>query len=117
MSEKPKTLQELYAREGTWTKGAYARLPNGEVAAADDKGACCFCLDGGLVHIYGDNTEQYCEALEKVWQTIMKVFSAPKFLQGLKEIDDYCWIGTVRWNDRPERTIEDIRRVVKEANV
>ena len=50
---KPKTLQELFTSEETWTKGAAARTAQGDRVCWDNSRAVKWCLVGGLCLVYG----------------------------------------------------------------
>lgn len=93
---KPKTLQELYARDWTWTQGAAARTLDGRAVNASNPKACCFCLAGALAVIYSDEAD-------------IKVRAA------LRYRTHPLWLS--EWNDDPGRTIDDVRKLVEEAGV
>jgi hypothetical protein len=101
------TLQELFAKDGSWCQGAYARDTDGNNLTVSltyrgpieiPKKAISWCLLGGLSLCYGVRSDAYYSARRKLEMVI----------------------GTTRipsWNDRIGRTINDVRNAVKEANV
>ena len=88
------SLQELFADEGRWCKGAVARDTFGKPCSSLDDEAACWCMLGGAEHIYGPDYESAAEKLRLVVGRGVSVF-----------------------NDHSSTTIEDIRRVVAEAGV
>jgi len=87
--EECTTLQELYENPSHWTKGS-----------GDNK--TCFCLMYGCDKIYKDRLS--------VWMKVEK--SIKDYIEKLTKQR-----GIVPWNDAPKRTIEDIRKLVKELNI
>ncbi len=78
-----------------WTKGQLARNQQGEDVAHDDPSACCFCLEGAMIHCYG--MPAYREVNDRVKKEIgMMVFE---------------------WNDDPNRTFEEIKTLVEEMDI
>lgn len=82
------TLQELYDAPEKWTKGYFIRHYRGKSS---------FCLVGAL---------GMCYSGEKMYEVYEKLSKAAGDVDCL-----------TKWNDAPERTFEDIQRVIKEANV
>lgn len=41
-------LTELFVNADTWTRCAFARLPNHNSTIGIDENACCWCLDGAV---------------------------------------------------------------------
>ena len=101
MLEKFKTLQKLFADEKNWTKSSNARdIEGNSVWIFSDK-ACCFCLSGGMKHVYVST-----EKIEELW---VKLRNAIAVRDGIGNI--------IGFNDAPNTTIAEIRAVVAEANV
>lgn len=91
---KFKTLQEFFADESRWTKGYYFRDENGSPCSLEE--ATCACLAGARRIVYGDNTKEE--------DTIKDLL--------------YDSLGIIgNWNDASERTIEDVRKLVRELNI
>lgn len=95
MSTEPKTLQELFSKDGSWTQGCIARDRNGQECSEDSTEAICWCLYGGTHKIYG-----------YPMSSLIK-----------ENVRNILGISIVKWNDEKERTIEDIRNLVKELNI
>lgn len=93
--QKFKSLQELFEDEKRWTKGEYARDEKGFRVDSNSKEAVCWCLSGACSAVYR-------HAGLAIWIKLSR--SLPN-----NEV--------VAWNDDPARTIDDVRRLVKEAGV
>src|SRR5689334_13953131 len=108
---KPKTLQEFFQDESRWMKG--------ELGTTDDdailSGECC-CLMGAIYYIYNDG--YVCPNTKKDTDTFAiitcKVADAISKRVGRKNSPT---MTIALYNDAPDTTIEDIREIVKEANV
>lgn len=96
---QPKTLQELFARDGSWTQRWSARDSNGR-ACEPNASAARYCMRGGLLFLHGP---------DRIHPHEMKLRRA---LESRGEHRSY-----IAWNDHEGRTIEEIRELVKEANV
>ena len=48
-----KEVRSLLAKPSAWTKGAYARDPEGNPTKTDATVACCFCLSGAICKVIG----------------------------------------------------------------
>lgn len=94
---KFKSLQELFARAARWQKGWFAATRKGVRCYSDDPNAVCFCLFGGLERVYGTGVKNQ-QMVNRLKQTLPDT-------------------SFVAWNDAPERTIQDIRALVKKAGV
>lgn len=98
MHNQPATVQELLSKPDFWIKG---------VEVATINGVCKYCLAGALTKVYGFSVER-TEARRKV-------------LDAIKQTDPDSYMTKpqlmVEYNDAPERTFEDIRRVIELANV
>lgn len=104
-----KTIQGLYRNAVRWTQGVYQSV-NYDVVAAEE---CeCFCLVGAVRQIYGPNTEKGAVVLRKLARVIKKV--NPDYFWGSKRSPADLVIG---WNDDGNRTIAEVRKVCRLANV
>lgn len=97
---KFKSIAALYRDSKRWTSGEYARTKNNRIVEASNPKAVKFCLYGALEFVYGSEYSRQSDALRKV---IKKLFP-------LRD-------GIVIFNDHPETSISDIRKVVKLAKV
>ena len=91
------TLQELFARDGSWTQGALARDAAGEKCYPADPEAVCWCLVGGVLKVDYANQQHIFDLLSQATGGSLVLLS--------------------RWNDAPGRTIEDVRALAAKANV
>lgn len=89
-------MRELFEDEKRWTKGDSAKDITGHWINPLSDEAVCWCLSGGLRVVYWDSTK-----LRQVEETLLKL----------------CDGSIPAWNDDPARTIDDVRRLVKEAGV
>lgn len=98
-------MLRLFAVRKRWTKGSIARsTPDGVDGGRGgistiDSGAC-FCLQGGIQIVTGSNTV----LRQRVENRIAKV------LAKRDKTSDY-----ITWNDREERTLKDVRDLLKAA--
>lgn len=101
---KPTTLQELFTDERRWTKYTLGRNAAGAplgVRALNK--ATCFCLSGGFCFVYG-----FGKAAPE-WARL----KAAILRHGPASYGD----DVVQFNDHHKTTIEDIRAIVKEADI
>jgi hypothetical protein len=113
MKKEFKTMQELFESAKRWTKEFYARETSKEPGCLFMQAILtypgkysCFCLLGGAIKVYEDY-DKYDEVKEKLEKVIKKYYPR-RWKSG---------ICVPSFNDHPKTTIEDIRRVVKLANV
>jgi hypothetical protein len=122
MSNTIESIQELFKRKSTWTKGAWATNgKKGDNACEfereqirEDEDAVCFCLGGAVTKVY-DNALAQGLAEAKIAGVIRALFPDRINLRKNKGIGNETTI--VRFNDHESTTIEEIRQVVKVANV
>ena len=118
----PDTIRELFKKKKAWTKGAYAT--NGKsginvvefdrLEIADNQDAVCFCLSGAVAKVAVSGMHQnVMEA--KLAGVIRAMFGKRIRLSHNKSMGNETVI--VRFNDHEDTTIEEIRQVVKVANV
>lgn len=91
----PKTLQELFSKDGSWCQKLLAKDNKGKACAIQTPEAKSWCLIGGMYKVYGHNTN----ISDKIHDGIMPEQSISI------------------WNDNKKRTIEDVRALVKELNI
>lgn len=95
------TVAELLDSPEKWTKGAIARDENGDDSIWEhDSKARCWCLTGAVFLCYGCPSFSVLEKLENILAD-----------EGFGD----CEVST--WNDAPERTFEDVRRVIEKAGI
>lgn len=85
-----------------WTQGTYARNKDNEEVFHDSSEAVCFCLEGAIIRsIHENNFLNDEKILLYNLQTIIK-----NNIQNRKY--GYYYPSTVCWNDKPERTKEEV---------
>jgi hypothetical protein len=94
-------VSDVLRDESCWTKESYARDKDGFHISYDDPAACKFCIHGAVYRVCG------MLGGGNIWQ---KLEEARK-----KLFPDS--IGLINFNDRPETTFEDVKKVLAEANV
>lgn len=91
-------MHELLSDASKWTKGASARNKHGVPVSSSAKDATCWCLIG---------------AATKCYELKSAALDALQLIDTLLPKNE--WGAT--WNDAPERTFEDVIRVLKLADV
>lgn len=96
-----KTIAAMFCSAKHWTRGTFARRIDGSECLPRSIHAVCWCLSGALTEVYTKPGDQF-RARQRLEETIGTT---------------YGHIGLVRFNDTNDRTIEEIRQVVREARV
>lgn len=93
------TLQELFSDPKRWTQWEFASGDGEGMCWLDpnDPKAVKWCLIGGVHKCYKDGRKR-----NGIFKRILKK-------TGVRHATD--------WNDKPERTIEDVQKLVKELNI
>ena len=55
------SLQDLYATDNSWCRGACAKDKDGKTVPSDSKAAVQWCPIGALLRVYGGGMDEYCE--------------------------------------------------------
>lgn len=92
-----KSVREVFTSEARWTQRAFARDENGERTSCTSATACCWCLAGAIIHVYGE--------------LAYTAFDRIHWRGGIAE-SDLC-----NWNDAPERTFQDVVDLCIKAGV
>lgn len=105
--DKPKTLVELFSLPGTWGQHRYVDVKptvklTTEMTLDFDWKQCRFCLGGGINFVYGGNPSQSSRAAHRIYNKLYKHLRRPSI---------------AHYNDRPERTQEDILQLVKDVEI
>lgn len=95
-------IRELLSDESKWTKGSYARHINGNSIGPRQDNACSWCLLGSIYKCYGFRSEFFRSKFFKVFENLRIK---------LKGND------ITAWNDAPERTFEDVKKLVEELDI
>lgn len=97
-------VKELLSSPDKWTKGATARDTYGLRVFTKDKNAVCWCLVGATIKCYCSCTNTAADPNCKVKEIYEKIN---------EKIDTTITI----WNDSPERTFEDVKKLVEELDI
>ena len=94
-------VRELLTTEDKWTKDAFARRKDGKKTSVIDCEAVQWCLTGAIEKCY----------YRPEWENIVKIREiTEKVVRFLRmEIPD--------WNDKPERTFLEVRRVIEKLDI
>jgi len=90
-------LKKLFDSPEKWTQGTLARRHDGKPVSIYDSAATCFCLFGGLRKCYG-----YTEDAGSIVRAITGYIK--------RELIPL-------YNDSPERTFEDIKKLVNDLDI
>lgn len=90
-------IKELFSSPEKWTKKDYALDANGVFVPPRDKSAVSWCLYGAVCKCYYPDRLGMISVIEKIKQRLDKS-------------------GAV-WNDAPERTFEDVKRLAEALDI
>lgn len=79
-----------------WTKGADARTKDGHPVVQSDPDAVCWCITGAITHCYGPDSRETIFDMVRFKIQRLTVFA---------------------WNDRNERTFDDIVELMEDLNL
>ncbi len=99
-------LLELFDKPEKWTKRNYARDINNNSVGYRSKDAVCFCLKGGIYHLY-ENSDVYIVT----WQEAIKKVIKQKYPE--RAVTSNCPI--TQFNDHPDTKFNDIIEVIRAA--
>lgn len=106
---------ELLDKPEKWTKGETARRADGKRAFSMDDGAVCWCIHGAISSCmaWGGGFDQTRHLLN---ETIKRLF--PERVEAINRIEGTTGVFFhAAFNDHPETTFEDVRRVLIEAGL
>jgi len=96
-------VADLLRPEGAWIKGETARTGNNRTVASNSKDAVCWCLLGAVTRI----REELQIFDYAYWVSIRAILT-----KAMSEVDtiysDNSFPAMAAWNDRPERTKEEV---------
>lgn len=92
-------VRELLDSPEKWTKGGFARTPEGEHVFPNHAQAVCFCISGAI---------DFCYSGEKRYAV---------YRQLNEKIAAKQWQDIYAWNDAPERTYEEVKALVDELDI
>lgn len=88
-------VQDLLTDEGKWIQKSIARDAQGNRTYFDASDAVCWCLVGALHKCYlNARAQEICG-----------------------QIFDKLQLAPAEWNDAPERTFADVRRLIEELDI
>jgi hypothetical protein len=96
-------IRELLTDKSKWIKGAYAKDKYGDSINESDQDACQWCLDGAGYCCYGIG----------VWQKEVR----PKVCTAIEKLNQQKDAVVVNWNDDPNTTFEDVKKLVEELDI
>lgn len=97
----PDTITELFFRPARWTKDRAAHDKDGGTVEPDSEYATAFCLGAAIDVVYDGEGD---EVRDRV-----RAWIAQHYPDSQGDISG--------WQDQPERTFKDIRRLVTELNI
>lgn len=98
------TIKELFKDRSSWTQGANAKGPHGEVVAFDDPCAVCWCLNGAIAKCYPGDHSLVLSKLRNLLNNRGLFWRRPD--------DRYCLVA---FND--DSTYGEVMQLVEEADV
>lgn len=90
-------VKELLISEDAWTTQHLARDVNGESTFSNDSDAVCWCLVGAICKCYGTNE---CKRVKIVIK-----------------VENYLNMPIHQWNDKSERTFDDVKNLIMKLNI
>jgi hypothetical protein len=108
LGNRPLSLRELFSSKARWTQGADGKDSSGNTLSATNPEAVRWCTGGGLSLVYGHDPTLH----QKMVQVVLA------YLQGhVDEGESPQDVSINGWNDEPNRSFKDIRKLVTEAEV
>lgn len=111
--EIAKGVQKLFEDPTKWTKGEFARAETGErVVARGD--AACFCVQGAVDHVSGYSyfEDLLCDDDFTEDDELHQIQIVDAEIRSVL-VEHACTDDIVTWNDEDDRTIDDVRDVIK----
>lgn len=104
MKPKAKTIYEFFSNnKHAWIQSHYATNEAGEVCDLGDTSACCFCLSGAVLYIYGGDMSAMLHADRRIHDVLRHEYGYTRH-----------YIG---WNDLPGRTVDEVIELARKAGV
>lgn len=95
-------LNALFSGPEKWIQGSFAKTKSGKPVGSNEDSACCWCIAGGVNRITYQKNEEYAEMRAALSETIGGNYA----------------LGTstyVAWNEKPERTFADIKKLIADT--
>jgi len=96
-----RTVAELLEDPARWTRGVFAKTPEGYACNSDCPEAACWCLSGAINRVHGGSEARYYESHKKL-----------KAALGLGLSCDITY-----WNDDVNRTHAEVLDAVRRAGI
>lgn len=115
LDPKPKTVAELYAIPGTWTKGSMWRGERGNSCEAQD--AVSACIGAAIGMIYGNNTTEPYVVMSEKQSREMNAALVRALKVAHKMAPQYPFNLIATWNDTLCGGQEEARLLAVEAGI
>lgn len=99
---------KLFAAKSRWAKGFYAYDKDHKTCSSTGPEAVCYCLIGGVTKAAHDLGSIRYGDIQRALRFVNRAIAPNLHPDG---------VSTAVWNDAPERTIEEVRGVVRRAYV
>ncbi len=97
-------IKELFSGPDRWIQKSYARDINNNITTWNATNAHSFCLIGAVCHCYTLDTNIRSEIYKKLRAELYPEMPAEQ-------------ISIAEWNDAPERTFEDVKKLVNDLDI
>lgn len=119
---KPKTVLEFYeGHPERWTKGFRGRKDKAGNQVDTNAEACALCLGAALGFVYCDpNGRHYDDSMQGATHRLFRIARASDVRRdGFEEAYEAVWTSPwiVFFNDKPDRTFEEIVQICREARI
>lgn len=105
-------VKDILKTENNWTKGAYARTSkDAPQISPDNPEATCFCLKGAIIRHCQTTSDTNASEWKRFHDTCHKV--RVYIIQNYKEYYD----SMESWNDAPERTFDEVKKLVEALDI
>lgn len=94
-------IKDLFKDKSNWTKCANARTKEGKAVCVTSPHAASWCLLGACFKVYGSSLEATDKFRHQVNYYLKRERTA----------------GVTNWNDAPERTFEEIYKLVNDLDI
>lgn len=126
---KATSIQSLYRVNERWVRSSWAKWKTiWSDKRHQQESIPCFCLDGAAQAIYLRETsmkatKKYLSVLKKLWSAIQQLDPVgaqdveKRFIDEASGSQYTCQTHIIAWNDSANRTVREVRAVVKLAGV
>lgn len=96
-------IKELLVTEDKWAKVGFAYDKEGKMVSSTAPEAVKWCLLGAATICYGDDHQHFEEVVRLIVEYV--------------EGQSVRYVNVGGWNDTPERTFADVRKLVEELDI